>query len=280
MSLEEKCTCGAPLSVQVESCVACGQHAGFPNVRLLALLGEHDALSQRWNAARTLAKSGGYLARFESIVDEVGTKWRFVVAVPLKIAEMIVGDPKNSYVNYEKLVGSEARRPADFADDAHRRAVAGVLFASIGEKIVYGALALSGSGLATYGEVFLTLNDNAVKKRVTFLETNSYDFVKTHGLEALPKGYRSDWANRGKLAVSKLCDADAFRIGAKAEMWRSALFFTDGQNRNKDEFIEGHLYGSFNLYSIDSITTNTAVGKIAETVEALVEIFEAQLERK
>lgn len=227
-------------------------------------------LEKRWIGAHTACFSNGFQAEFDAITSY---PWNLTVAVPAQVALNIVTDPNFQCVGYESLVGAGARKHAEFADDSQRKAVASVMFGSFGEKIVYGALSLSDRGLGTYGDVICQLKKQAVAKRTSFLEVNSYEFVK-FGSD-LPLGYRSNWENRGKLAAIKLHESNLIHSGQLPEEWDAVLLKSDGKNRNLDEFVEGHIYGPFNLYSIEKMTpANKNLGSSKKLVEMVLEAFD------
>ncbi len=139
--------------------------------------------------------------------------------MPAEVALQLVSDNAGQYVNYEALVGSNARSAAAFANDAQRAVVAGALFGSYGCEIRYGVLSLSDRGLATDGDVYCKLKRLAVEERTSFLEVNSYDFVQKFGCNNHPPGYRADWGNRSKLVAVKLMLNGSLRSGQGIQDW-------------------------------------------------------------
>ena len=246
----EQCThCAAPTDIQDVTCPSCGEFLGYPNVRVANNAQEAEALNKRWDDARSKAIANGLGETFDAVTQ---IDWRLVVAVPYHVALSITTDPKNMYINYEKLVGAGARSHATFENDTHRKVVSGALFGSFGEEIVYGVLSLGQRGLETYGKIFCLLKNKSVKKRTTFLECNSYEFVEKYG-STLPPGYRSNWKNRGKLAAIKLMEMNALNTEQSEEDWDTLLLQTDARNRQKDQYIEGHLFKGFNIHSIEAM---------------------------
>lgn len=169
-------------------------------------------------------------------------------------ARSFFDDPRLLYTNYETLTGSGQRLPASPTDDAHRTTIASLFFGINAKSISYGALSLTNEGLPTYGEVFCRLRNVAVQKRTTFLESNSYKFVEDHKIgpsQEIPPGYRACWEDRAKLALVKL--SPHLENGQTESDWQSMLLQSNGENRSDDEFIEAHLYESFNVRSIESV---------------------------
>jgi hypothetical protein len=268
-SLEACGNCGAPSNIQDLNCGSCGNFLGFPNVKLANLSEELDALESRWEEARREASDQGLQAVFDAITEY---EWQLTVTIPTNIALTLVTDPKNHYVNYEQLTGAGARAHAEFAHDAHRRMVAGALFASFGDKIVYGALSKGQRGLSTYGSICCQLKTKSVRARSSFLEMNSYEFVGKYKT-SLPKGYRSVWENRGRLAALKLFDSGALAANQVPDDWDRMILQTDGKNRNLDEYIEGHIFGPFTVYSISDMGAADQSRRADKMVEAILEAF-------
>jgi hypothetical protein len=245
--------CGSPMSESLRYCAGCRYDLGAPNLRLANLDRERAALDARVAAARQAAITNGCLVEFDTFAKELEQRSAVVISVPALVLRMIVSDTRMIYVNIEKLIAAGVRVPPTFADDSHRRLVAGALFGSFGEAIAYGALSLTTEGVPTYGDMFCRLRTIAVEDRVSFLEENSYSFVK-HRLSpngGLPFGYRSGWKNRHLLALAKL--APKLRPGSTVDDWQKLLVSSDGVNRAKDDFVEAHVYDGFNVFSIDDL---------------------------
>lgn len=245
--------CHAPLPPFTPECPACGSNLGFPNVRIANSPDELRALNQRLQASRQRAESQGISRGFAELLDYVAEHSCVVVSMPAELALSIVTDSNIQFVNYEKLVGAGARQPAVFANDAHRRVVSGALFGSYGDRIVYGALSLSDRGLKTYGDIYCLLRTLAVDKRTSFLSTNSYQFIEKFGGTSYPLGYRCDWGNRAKLVASKLEENESIRLNQTPQDWEQLVLVSDGKDRTRDEFVEAHIFGSFNIFTIQKM---------------------------
>jgi len=175
--------------------------------------------------------------------------------MPSFVARRMTSDLRTLYVGYEKLVAAGARLPARQPFDRHRMAVGGVLFGSCASDVVYGVLSVTTRGVATYGQVHCRLRDVAVKKRVSFLETNSYVFVGQYHLgpnSSVPPGHRAVWDNRDDLAVAKL--QERLAPGHTEADCQAVLVRSDGKDRQNDDFMEAHIYGTFNVDAIEAMT--------------------------
>lgn len=268
--------CGAPIGWASERCASCGHDIGFPNVRAARAPAETAALEHRFNLSEAEAGESKLSREFYGLLEAATQSSGVVISMPAEAALNLVTNESGLYASYEDLVGSQARTPAAFANDTHRRVVAGALFGVYGAQIRYGALCLGTRGLATYGDLYCRLKEVAVQERTSFLECNSYDFLKRFGTENQPPGYRSDWDSRGKLIVVKMQQRNILREGQQLEDWEKSLLICDGKNRNLDEFVEAHIFGPFNVYSIEQIVPVEPAPKGKEKlVELVIDSFEA-----
>ncbi len=239
-------------------CPSCRADAGAPNVRRCRTDENLKALETRVNASRARANvigcSNGYGA-LEAILKE---KSGVVVSMPAGIARKLFEDPGSLYANYEQLVGANLRMPADLDNDRRRCAVGALLFGSYAYCIVYGVLSLTENGLPTYGDVYCRLRTVAIAERTSFLETNSYRFVRDHSIvpgDTWPIGYTADWKHRNSLVLAKL--ANCLSTGQTESDWQNLLVSSDGQNREDDDFIEAHIYESFDKNAVESMVAAT-----------------------
>jgi hypothetical protein len=179
--------------------------------------------------------------------------------MPASVARNLVSDPRTIYDNVENLVGAGVRRAPSLQDDKHRAAVVGILFGTYGRELVYGILSLTCDGLPTYGEIYCRLRSVAVQDRTTFLETNSYRFVEQHRLRPgmpVPPGHFAVWDNRNILAIAKL--GGSLPFGKCTADWQRLLVQSDGKDRSKDEFIEAHIFDSFDVAAVEEMVPTPA----------------------
>lgn len=252
-NLENCRHCGAELNESMPRCPTCQADAGFPNVRIARKPSYKKQLEERYKKAKQKVTDKGDGEKFGEFVHALQTKSGVVLAMPAGVARAFFSDKKELYAGYEALVKAQARKPAPLNDDRRRCGVVGILFGSFAEHIIYGALSLTDKGLSSYGDVFCRLKDIAIEKRTSFLETNSYKFVQEHNMEPgtpIPLGYISDWADRFKLAVAKL--AESTETVYNESEWQDLILYSDG-NRENDEFIEAHIYGTFDSNAIGTI---------------------------
>lgn len=274
---EEKCLkCDAIQHSISLTCPVCGTHLGYPNVRLATNHSEREALDERFNAAKQRLVDKDFETELQDLLSVVESHGSVVVSMPKNVALNLVTDPKNQYVGYEKLVGSGVRAPANFADDKHRKIVTGELFGSEGENVIYGALSLSNRGAKTYGDIYCKLRKVTVDERTSFLEMNSYDYISKFK-DDLPLGYKSNWEDSPKLAAIKLENNEQIKSNCNFDDWESSLLVCDGENRKNDEFIEAHIYGKFNVNSIEHMEIAEPIDKQERAIaEAVIFAFEGE----
>ena len=126
------------------------------------------------------------------------------------------------------------------------------LFGSWGKEILYAALAVDGRGLGSYGPVSVELEEKMIALRASVLEDNRYVFVTRQKIlagGAIPPGFRSPWATRSEVGVAKLVTPTT-----NSNDHAKLVLSSDGVDRSKDEFMEVHIYGTFNRRAIKRIT--------------------------
>jgi hypothetical protein len=237
----------------IRLCPVCGADWGPPNVRAARDPSERKALMARAAEASANARNRRCQAQLNAFVTAVSKNSHVVIALNPLVARQHLQDRKNLYANYETLVEGGTRLPAAAVHDLERTVVGRTLFGASASAIRYGALSLDGTGVASYGEVFFRLRDVAVIDRVSFLEENSYHFVRNSCRpgDALPKGYRSGWNDRHMLAQAKL--EPSITENSKASDWPHLLLKSDGVNRDADRFIEAHIFDSFSIDAVEQV---------------------------
>lgn len=250
--------CKSPTNESLRECPSCGFDLGFPNVRAVNDEVETDTLSKMFNDARKQAFNRGLENEFADFSDCISKKSKVIVSMKPMQARNFLSDKRQLYINYDDLVGSSMRVPASFEDDSTRCMISGKLFGSYANKIAYGILSLDKRGLKNYGIVFLCLRDISISDRVSFLNENSYlcfNNCEKSGRKFPPRGHRSDWEHRNELAASK--HEKDLKKGSDISDW-SELLVKEGKDRQSDCFIEAHIYGKFNYYSIENILCENA----------------------
>jgi hypothetical protein len=244
--------CGSEIPDVLSTCSTCGTSVGYPNVREVSKEEEVNALEARYQEALVAAKGNGSFQSLQNFEEKVKHSFA-VINVDIDFLHDFVISNKKLYANYNKLVSSEIRKPALLEDDRRRRGVEASLFAGYAKDISYAALSLDGSGVKSYGAFTIVLREIAIKNRATLLENNSFHFVKKHKIQAgegPPRGYRALWENRHKLATAKL-EPRIFSTTSDPE-YATILLYSTG-NFDTDDFIEIHIYGTFDNNAIDRV---------------------------
>jgi len=250
--------CGASLSSTMRHCPTCRADAGAPNVRCCRTDENLKALAARFDAAQGRADANGCSKEFDALLNIVEQQSGVVVSMPARVARDIVCDPRDIYTNYETLIGTNIRKTSCVNSDQHRCSVAGRLFGSYANEIIYGALSLNGNGLPTYGDVHCRLRSITINKRTSFLETNSYRFVENHTIPfggSFLLGYMSCWNHRHRLVLAKL--ADSLSVGQNQSDWQAILVQSDGKDRKNDDYVEAHIYEGFDRNAIESMVASS-----------------------
>lgn len=271
--------CGASVLPSEEKCPTCGEHVGAPNVRAADATSERLALQQRYQSALERAELRDAKAAVANFRSALKTSVAVASCGLYRLRELAT-DANALYTNYHLGVRGEVRRAAELENDRQRRTVDALLFGGYADQIRFAALSLNGIGLTSYGKEGLSyglvLRDVAIAKRASLLEENEYDFVKRHSLDAtsnVPAGYRSSWENRHELAVAKLADLIWPEI-SPAEF--AGILLSSTGDRATDQFVEVHIFGTFNLNAISSVSGTTKVKKrddraVAAMVRELLE---------
>ncbi len=256
---EAVCThCGNLLSESLRHCPTCQTDAGAPNVRACLTQENMKSLKRRFDYAKTQATDKKCSKEFSKLSKLIKDESGVVIAMPAGVARDLVDDTKELYVNYEKLVGSNVRKPAGPESDRQRSVVGGMIFGTYANNIIYGALSLTTKGLPTYGEVYCRLRNKTIENRTSLLETNSFKFVEDHDIRSdggFPGGYRASWEHRYMLVLAKL--ADRLMKDQTRENWQELLIVSNGQDRKADDFVEAHIFEGFDRNAIESMVIST-----------------------
>lgn len=236
------------------NCPSCAADNGFPNVRLCNSTNEISALTSRYNEALEDAKKNSVETVFKQFETKIETESNVIIAMPINVAKSFFDNPRLIYANYDSLVGN-TRLSASFENDTKRRAIDSLLFGNFAKIIHFGALSINDFGLSSYGEVQCILNSSFIKNRTTFLECNSFelfasgnpDGVKTNFL----LGRRACWDDRGKLAAIK-CGPKLTSTTIESDF--TSILLSSASTRSDDDFIEAHIYDTFTVKSIESIS--------------------------
>ncbi len=261
--------CKARVSDVERYCSTCRLDLGATDVRECNSNSERAEVNRRATQCKTRARFDKCSADFDNFSQLLQRNSGVVVAMPAACALSLVSDPRAVYANYETLVAAGLRKPASLPEDKRRATVGGMLFGSYARQIRYGMLSLTDGGLPTYGDVCCRLRRVAIEDRTTFLEWNSYTFVKRYDIREgarVPVGHRAVWDNRHLLALAKL--GGGISEGQGRVDWEKAMFETDARDRSRDDFIEAHIYDSFSIDAVE--TMRLATGKRPDKHTSLI----------
>lgn len=245
--------CDGSVTWDSHLCSICLSTIEPPNVRWA--LHEKSHLDLRYDAAMVRLKARGADHIAIAYEADVAANSKGIFAVPLQYALQML-DERSLHQNYHTSVNGSSRVAAQPQQDSQRLAVDATLFGRVGSKITMAALSLGGTGLASYGDVFMEFRQRFCEKRASLLEENSFTFVDKHpgGMNKLPLGHRAVWSDRGKLAVL----AAESHLDATTDPSHFAnLLLGPGATRHDDRFLEVHLYESWNLDSVASMKVFT-----------------------
>lgn len=268
---------GNPPKSATPQCVRCGQFIGYPNVREVEHEDEKDALEARYQKAIEESKRRRAYTRLMGFEADMQST-HAVINVNIDFLYHFITYHSALHSTYTLQTEGAIRKMATSEDDKRRKGVESTLFGSYAKEIRYAALALDGPGLTSYGPFTLQLRPETITIRATLLEENSYDFVKKHRIlagEQLPPGYRARWPERHKLAVAK--HAEHISENTKPEAHAGILLSSEG-NREKDSFIEVHIYGPFDLGAIEAVMgkVDTKSKRERATLEEIKECLEQE----
>ena len=179
--------------------------------------------------------------------------------------------PRQLYANYYELIEGGIRLPDGDDWDMLRQLADTLLFPHSKEEIRFGALSLNELGLTNYGSCSIVLRENMIAHRSSVFEENSALFMEHRGVSMsrktkVPPGYRANWADRGKLCVSKL----GSRISAASTPADfSGILLKQGVTSGDDDFIEVHIWGPMSIFTIEKVVVDPKLSKRAATIRAL-----------
>lgn len=138
--------------------------------------------------------------------------------------------------------------------DENRPAVDGKLFPRYHEEITFAALSIKETGVSgPYGKCHMVLKTHLTQHRASVFKGNSYEVLESLGVkltEPVPKGLRTTWERRGKMAVSKFSG----KFTATTTDAEFPTILNDGNN----DFIEVHIFGSISHRTIEKVGINKA----------------------
>lgn len=248
--------CKSKQALNIEKCNSCGYYLGAPNVRLVSKQEEFEALNKKYIEVIKNATSCNINKEIELFENNIKNNSRAVINVDIDYLKIILTNDKTLYANYQMGVFAHTRKPAEDCNDRQRGTADNILFGWFGNQITYAALSSNKIGLINYGNYTLILKEISVSERATLIEDNSYKFIEKYSLlrnPTIPLGVRSIWKDRHKLVLIK--HIKNIVQGQTVEDF-DRMILINGTERSKDQFIEVHIFGTFDYNAIEEITEN------------------------
>jgi hypothetical protein len=232
------------------NCVVCGTDAGYPNVREANHLDEIEAVEKRFQAAVRDCKTRdchGVMEQFHLALRESEA----VLCRPLPKLLALIESDNELYATFYQLVNAETRMPEKNVYDTARTAVDSTLFPNYHQHIRFAALTLDGKGPTYYGGCSVLLKEIAIRDRASVFEENSFEFFQKTKITIgtrVPTGYRTSWANRDRLAISKL--GNRLDKDTGSTNFPNILILN---SKKTPDFVEVHIYGPIHRRAIKAV---------------------------
>jgi hypothetical protein len=164
-------------------------------------------------------------------------------------------DDHSLYTTHQLRLAANARTPSDNEFDRVRTQFEAAIAPNFHEHIRFAALTLDRRWLKSFGLYAIVLKEPMIAHRATVFEENPFEFAKRLGVllsQPMPPGYRATWDRRADLAKAKLypklnTTTDPSTFGA------ILLNDSGSASAGGSDYIEVHIYGSFNRNSIERV---------------------------
>ena len=244
--------CGSPIAAEKRNCESCGEDNGYPNVRIADSPQERTILKQRLNDAEISTAA----RRCKDVLDRFGTVIlgsRAVISRSLAVVQDLIGNDRRSYTSYQRQLASGARVAEENEFDRIRTQVEAALFPNFHAEVVFGFLSLDHAPLGGYGAYSMVLKEDMISHRATVFEENLVVLSKRLRLilsDPIPPGYRAKWEHRDILAKAKL---HGELESGMSDSDFSRILVNDRGGTGDSDFIEVHIFGPINRYTIDRV---------------------------
>lgn len=244
----------------MERCPHCYYPGLYPNVAAASRGEEEAELRGRYAKAKNKAQANGQATQFEDYERAVISS-EAVICRPFAEVQRLVHSEDEVYGTYYQRVNAGLRLSTGSGWDRLRAIADNILFGDINKQhIRFASLTLDGLGLPHYGDCSLVLRSEFIAHRASTFEENSVVFMERHNVNAagnyaLPCGYRSNWEDRAKLAVTKVMAGLGFTKSTMAGELQHP-----GATGREDVFVEVHIWGSLTIRSIANITIRSWSG--------------------
>lgn len=240
--------CHYELSDHVTACEHCGKPC-FPNVNIANKAEEKQVINNNYDITFSMAKDEikPILKKFENAVNNSNA----ILVRPFNEVLTLFMDSKNLHQTFHQRLRSGAIHIDENGYDEHRPSVDAKLFPNYSDRITFAALSLNSLGATGYGGCHMTLKTVMIAHRSTVFKGNSFHILRDESISVaneVPKGLRTTWELRGKLAISKL--APCFVATTTGADFQEILI-------NDNDFIEVHVFGSISHRTIGEIVVQS-----------------------
>lgn len=240
--------CHFELDESQSACRHCGQPANFPNVLAANKSDEISVIENEYDEAISKA-SPGVEAILKDFEKAVRLESKTVLVRPLAEILDLFDRLNNLHQTFHQRLYSGAVNFDGGRYDVNRPCVDAKLFPGYHEMITFGALNIKDTGVSgAYGKCHLVFKGSMTNHRASVFKGNSYKILESLSVrltDLVPKGLRTTWDRRGKLAVSKF--APKFTGSTTKDDYSAIL------NDGADDIIEVHVFGSISHRTVEKV---------------------------
>jgi hypothetical protein len=258
-----KCGENVPLTKRV--CAVCNTDAGFPNIRVATRESEVQALDSRYKDAVTSAKARGVLAVLNDFEVAVGTS-KAVMNRSLGALSDWLNGQSELFLTFHNQIIHLGRTPGETDWDQQRESAESTINPFYYRELHYAALTLDERGMTYYGPYSVILKSVTIEDRASVFERNPFFFNRIHHVvagQSPPRGYRSSWNRRGRLAAAKL---QAEIAPSCTEKQFPEILMEPRRNESDCDFVEVHIFGPVNRLGIERIVGPEPAGRVDRSV--------------
>ena len=206
----------------------------------------------RYNDAVTSAEARGVSTELKAFEAAVGTS-KAIMNRSLGALSNWLDGPSELFLTFHNQIKYLGRVPDQTDWDQQRESAEAAINPFCYQELSFAALTLDGRGMIYYGPYSVTLRSVTIEDRASVFEQNPFYFNKIHHVvagQSPPRGYRSPWDGRRRLAVAKL--QPRIMPGCTESQFPDILM-DPRRNESECDFVEVHIFGSVNRRAIERI---------------------------
>jgi len=227
---------------------------GYPNVNIYSDEYFTRGLQARYTAAEQYFQAENITEKSSAFANAVEQEGRAVVNMDSRLF-FTLANTNEDYLPYRRAVEANKRLYASIYNDTKRTMIDSCFYGMHGADILFAALSLDNNGLRNYGSVSLVLKEQAIRKRTTIFERNAFLLYDVLTREETwnpadfppPTGYFGVWKDRVEMALAKC------KEGLTPDSEFLDLVLQNGESRDKDEFMELHIFGKISIFTSQTI---------------------------